>query len=354
MLALGEERTGARMTAGARRLEGRPRRLAIAAAVAAGAVLVGAVLGLVLAGGSPPSRPVVAPRLAPLAAGVVVRAPDAAPKKLDEPHGMGSLHAGVAVLALGEVDQVPTADGLRRAPVGGRLVAFRLGDWTCETPPCADWRSLDPAVVVDGDSLPLPGSGDTFVVVAPPGSSEIDLVVDADNYQQSVSLTGGEDGKGNIVVLSGKDRERPVTIGRTFRLVEQTSIALDDGAGGRTDQFQRDVRVDDAQLRFFLDGEVPSRPDRAFLVVHASYSYAGRAEQFALGPGEVAFVAADGTRFEPRDLDPAPDKGLLGFEVPAGVRAGTLVIGGTRDQVSTTGVPYTSTLQEQPVPIALG
>jgi hypothetical protein len=238
--------------------------------------------------------------------------------------------------------------------VGGRLVAFRLGDWTCEQPPCADWRSLEPTVDVDGDSLPLPDRGDTFVVVAPPGSTRIDLVIEADGYPQAVSLTGGDDGADNIVVLSERDREHKVPMDQTFRLVERTSIALDDGAGGRTDRFERDVRVEYAQLRFFLHGDVPTGPGKAFLVVNAYYSYVGRTGQFVLGPGEVAFVDADGTRYEPRDLDPAPDKGLLGFEVPATVRSGTLVIGGTRDQVSTTGVPYVSTLQEQRVPITLG
>jgi hypothetical protein len=334
---------------------GRRRRALVAVSVAAAAVLVGAVLGLLLAGGAPPpSRPVVAPRLEPLAAGAVLRAPDASPDELDEPRGMGSLHAGVAVLAAGEADQVRVGEGLRRAPVGGRLVAFRLGDWACELEPCADWRSLEPQVLVDGASLPLPDSGDTFAVVVPPGSDRVDLVVDADGYPQSVPLLGGDDGPGNIVLLSGRDRERKVPLGRTYRLLERTSIALDDGAGGRTDQFERDVVVDYAQLRFFLDGTTPSSPRRAFLVVNAYYSYAGKPGTFVLGSGDVAFVDADGARFEPRDLDPAPDKGLLGFEVPATVRAGTLVIGGTADRVSTTGVPYQSTVQEQRVPIDLG
>jgi hypothetical protein len=337
-----------------RRLEGWRRRAAVAVAVATVAVLVGAVLGLLLAGGTSPSRPAVAPRLEPLAAGAVLRAPEASPTTLDEPRGMGSLHAGVAVLAAGDVDQVRVEEGLRRAPVGGRLLAFRLGDGACEVEPCADWRSLDPQVRVDGDSLPLPASGATFVVVVPPGSADVDLVVEADGYTQSVSLVGGEYGSGNIALLAAPGREHKVPLGRTFRLVERTSIALDDGAGGRTDQFERDVRVDYAQLRFFLLGAAPSSPRNAFLVVNAYYSYAGRTATFVLGPGEVAFVDADGNRFEPRDLDPSPDKGLLGFEVPATVRSGTLVIGGTADRVSTTGVPYRSTVQEQRLPIDLG
>jgi hypothetical protein len=338
-----------------RRLQGWRRRVVVGAALAAGAVLVGAVLGLLLAGGAPPpSSPTVAPRLLPLAAGAVVRAPEASPEELDDPHGMGSLHAGVAVLAVGEVDQVPTEDGLRRAPVGGRLVAFRVGDWTCEDEPCADWRSLQPRVVIDGDSRDFPKGGDTFVVVVPPGSASVDLVVEADGYTQSVSLVEGKDGRGNIELLAGRDRERKVPIGGTFRLAEHTSIALDDGAGGRSEEFVRDVAVDYAQLRFFLHGATPAGPRRAFLVVNAYYSHAGVSAKFVLGPGEVAFVDADGTRYEPRDLDPSPDKGLLGFEVPATVRSGTLLIGGTSDKVSTTGVPYVSTLQEAQVPITVG
>ena len=54
------------------------------------------------------------------------------------------------------------------------------------------------------------------------------------------------------------------------------------------------------------------------------------------------------------DLDPAPDKGLLGFEVPASLRSGTLVVGGSTDKTSSTDVPYVSELQELRVPISLG
>jgi len=341
------------------RLQGWRRRVVLASGVAVGAILVGAVLGFLLAGRTPgPSRSDAVAVLTPLPAGalvgVLVGAPGASPHELDEPTGVGSLHAGIALLALDEVDQVRTVDGRRRAPEGSSLVAFRLGDWTCEAEPCSPWRSLHPQVLVDGEGRDFPDTGDTFVLVVPPGTDTVELVVDADGFRQSISLTDGKASADNIALLARRDTERRVPLDQSFSVAEHTSITLDDGAGGRTDVFTREVGVEYAQLRFFLHGEVPSGPDKAFLVVNAYYSYAGRAGRYVLTTGEAAFVDADGARYEARDLDPAPDKGLLGFEVPATVRSGTLEVGGTTDKVSTTGVPYVSSIESRQVPISLG
>jgi hypothetical protein len=336
------------------RLRGWRRRLVRGAIVAGSAVLAGAVIGILLVGGTPgSSRSVALAKLEPLDPGALVAVPRATPKRLDRPTGIGSAHAGLALLAREDVDEVVTADGRRRAPEGSRLIAFRVGDWTCEVQPCGSWRSLAPRVVVDGSSMDLPAEGDTFVAVVPPGAGAVDLVVAADGYTQSVSLVDEDADPDNIALLAERDGEKRVVLGRTFRLAEGTSVALDDGAGGRTNQFVRDVGVDYAQLRFFLHGQVPRSPRDAFLVVNTYYSYAGRPGRFVLGPAEVAFVDADGTRYEARDLDPSPDHGLVGFEVPASLRSGTLVIGGTTDKVSSTGVPYVSQLQEQSVAVDL-
>lgn len=330
------------------------RRVLIGTGVVVAALLVGALLGLALAGRPQhSSRSAAIAKLTALAPGSLVAAPGAQPDDLDEPRGIGSLHEGVAVVAASKVDEVRTSDGRRRAPTGSRLIAFRVTDWTCEDQPCGSWRDLAPSVQLDDTSIAIPAGGDTFVVVVPPGSSTVDLVVDADGYRQSVSLVDGEPGAGNIVLLSRKGQEKRVAIGRTYHLVEHTSVALDDGSGGRADTFQREIGVVDAQLTFFQQGETPSRPDHAFLVVNAWSSYAGSATRAILGPGEVVFVDDDGHRYEPLDLDPTPEHGLLGFEVPATLRSGTLMIGGVDDKVSTTGVPYVSTLQEVDVPISL-
>lgn len=331
------------------------RRVAISALVAGLTIAIGAVLGTLLVSGSPsPTRNGTIARLAPITPGSLVLDPAASPEELDEPRGMGSLHAGVALLALSEVDEVRTEDGRRRPPEGSRLLAFEVGDWTCEVRPCESWRSLKPSVVVDGTAEDLPEGGDTFVIALPPGTREVELAVDADGYEQSLSLVDDTSGSGNIVLLAEEGAERKVVLRKTFRLGERTSIVLDDGAGGGTDVFEREVGVDYAQLRFFLHGATPSTPGRAFLVVNAYYTYAGREGRFILAPGEVVFTDDDGKRYAGRDLDPAPEKGLLGFEVPASLRSGTFVVGGSVDKVSSTGVPYVSTLQEHRLPLTVG
>ncbi len=331
------------------------RRVALGAVVVVAAVAVGGLLGVMLAGGTPDRPPSSVVRtLPPLAPGALVEVPDATPQRLDEPIGLGSLHAGVALLARSEVDQVRTADGRRRAPAGSRLLAFRVGDWTCEDQPCEGWRSLSPTVVVEGDSRNLPDRGSTFVVAVPPGSATVDLVVAADGFRQAIDLVAAEPRPDNIALLAQRDLERRVPLGASFTVAEHTSVPLDSGSGGRTEVFQRQVGVEYAQRRFFLHGAVPSSPRTAFLVVNAYYSYAGRSGRYILAPGEVAFVGDDGTRYEARDLDPSPDQGLLGFEVPATVVSGILEIGGSTDKVSTTGVPYVSTLEGRQLPIDVG
>lgn len=336
------------------RLQGWRRRVVVGAAVAVGAVAVGGVLGVVLAGGTPDRPPSAAVRtLPPLLPGALVEASGASPERLDHPVGLGSLHAGVALLASSEVDQVRTPDGRHRAPEGSSLLVFRVGDWTCEDQPCDGWRSLAPTVVIDGESRGFPDRGSTFAVVVPPGSTSVDLVVEADGFRQALDLVDGEPGPDNIALLAEHDAERRVPLAASLTVVERTSVPLDSPAGGQTDVFSRQVGVEYAQRRFFLHGSVPSSPGTAFLVVNAYYSYAGQAGRYVLGPGEVAFVGDDGTRYEARDLDPSPDRGLLGFEVPATLTSGSLEIGGSTDKVSTTGVPYVSTLEGRRLPIDL-
>lgn len=344
------EETGVR-----RWLHGWRRRVAISVAVAVGTIAIGAVIGTLLVSGTPSgTRSAAIARLEPIAPGAVVLAQDASPDELDEPLGMGSQHAGVAVLAVSDVDEVRTPAGRRRASEGSTLLAFQVGDWACEVQPCTSWTTLEPSIVVDGESQELPEGGDTFVVVLPPGSEDVELTIDADGYAQSVSLSDESAGAGNIVLLATKDTEERTPLGQTYRLGERTSIVLDDGAGRQSDLFERDVTVAYAQLRFFLGSTTPSSPRRAFLVVNAYYSYAGRQPKFVFAPGEAVFVGEDGTRYDARDLDPSEGKALLGFEVPATLRSGTFVVGGTTEKTSTTGVAYTSTLQELRLPIEVG
>lgn len=310
------------------------------------------VAGILVGGGEAPDRQAVVAQLRPLGLAGVLSAPTAKPKKLDEPRGMGSEKAGVALLALSEVDSVRTSSGTRRAPEGSRLLAFRLGDGVCEVEPCESWQSLVPRVNLDGLYEDLPEGTDTFVVVLPPGTQDVRLELDADGFDQSLSLLDDSAGAGNIALLAKKQDTKRVVLNRKFRVVERTSVPLQAANGQVSDTFTRDVTVEFQQRRFFLDGLTPSSPKRMFLIVNAYYSYAGQTQKY-VPVDEVTFVDKKGRRYPGRDLDPDESVALVGFEIPADVRAGVFKMGGSRTKVSTNGQSYTSTLGEVELPIAL-
>lgn len=309
------------------------------------------VIAQVLVGGNPaPARSAAIAQLKPFTSGVVVLAPDAKPTLLHHPLGMGSFHAGVAVKALSDVDQVQTRSGLRRAPDGSTLLAFRLGDWTCETTPCESWESLTPKLVVNGTTTPLPDGGNTFVVVVGPGVEDVAVTIDADGFGQSVSLFNDSVGQNNILLLGQPGREKQLALNKALRLTEHTSIGLQSSTGTVANTFERDFTVEYAERRFFFNGAVPSGPRKAFLVVNTYFSYPGQTQRY-VPLDEVTFVDRNGIRYAGRDVDPDPAVALLGFEIPADITGGTLVIGGTTDKTSTNGTPYTSTLAVAKVPI---
>lgn len=318
-------------------------------------LVVAYVIALLLVGNAKPGSPVagILDRVGP---GVVLVDPRADPAPLEKPLGMGSDKAGLALLSLSQVDRVYTEDDQpRRTPEGSNLIAFQVGDWACENKPCAGWETLDPQVVVNGVDQRLPEGGDTFVVVVPPGTETVDLTIDADGYTQSVSLVEEVLGEDNIVLLQARERDLKVELDRAFRLGERTSVQLQDANGRLTDTFIRDVRVESVERHFFLDGKTPSSPGKTFLVVTASYAYVGQTQRYVLPSTEVALVAKNGARYAATDLDPAADVAVIGFEVPAALRAVSIVIGGTTNElVSTNNVPYTSRLGVQRIPVKLG
>ncbi|MCW2786824.1 MAG: hypothetical protein JWP74_3341 [Marmoricola sp.] len=338
-------------------LEGWRRQFAIAAVVGVSTILLGALIGTILgtagSGSSSHSGGITA-RLPELDPGTLMVVPKADPSALHEPRGMGSKKAGIALLAMSTDDSVITSKGERRAPDGGSLVIFKVGDWACEDTPCDPWSTLKPQVVVDGQATPLPDGGTTFVLVLSPGTATVNLTINDAGYAQSLSLVNDGVGKDNITLLAHKHTETKVEINKTYQLAERTSIPLQDSSGSTTNQFVRNTTITYAQRHFFLDGQEPSKPDKAFLVINAYYAYGGSTQTYVFGAGEATFVARNGTSYQAKDLDPSTGVGLLGFEVPASVRSGTLVIGGTIPKVSTTGTAYTSNLAQVRVPIKLG
>ncbi len=313
-------------------------------------------LAQVLVGGNPsPGTEAFVSRLEPINSYGVVLAPQADPTKLSTPRGMGSAHAGIAVVALSEVDFVDTKDGARRAAEGSTLLAFKVANWACENTgtPCASWRSLHPQVVVDGSTEDLPSGGDTFVAVLPPGTNDVELTIDADGYKQSQSLLENLPGESNIKILAQKGLEKQKTLNQTFQLTEHTSIPLQDATGQVSDVMLRDFTVAYLQRRFFFNGATPSNPRQVFLIVNTYYSYPGQTQQY-VPLDEVQLVDQNGIHYKARDLDPNPAVALMGFQIPADLLKVDVVIGGVTQKTSTTGLPYTSTLEVKKVPLTLG
>lgn len=319
-------------------------------------ILCELIAQLLVGGGPAPNEQARIRRLDAMKVGTVARASETDPAKPESRAVIASYRAGLELVGLDEVDQVLTGDDRYRAPDGGTLIAFTLGDGPCEKKPCEGWRSLAPQVLLDGEATELPDKGDTFVVAVPPGFSRPSLVVEADGYEQSISLEDGTEGEDNIALLRTPEDERTMTTDKRFRIAARTSIGLQGGAGPDSDLFYRDVAVTGASRKFFLgDDLTPSGPHRAFLLVSASYAYPDRpTTRYVFDPAEITFVGPQGARYPARDLDPAPDVALLAFDVPADLRKGTFVLGGTKDQISTTGVGYTMTLGTAEVPIVFG
>jgi len=320
------------------------------ATVAVGA-LIGSQLGIDAAGTSTPSG---VSRLEPLSPGTLMELPDAELDELDEPLAIGSEKAGLAVLASSEVDSVETPDGPRRAPDGGSLVVFQVGDWGCETKPCKGWTTLKPSIRADGLTKELPLKGDTFVIALRAGNSLLRLVVDDAGYSQSVSLLGDDPGSKNVALLAQPNATKRITVNKAYQLTEHTDIQFRSADGSLVNQFTRNATVDYAQRRFFYGELRPEKPGNAFLVVSASYTYPGRTQRYAFDAAEVVFVDSDGTRYPERGTPISAGSSLLSFEIPASLRSGTLVLGGTSQRTASNGVPYTSQVSEIRLPLKFG
>lgn len=304
-------------------------------------------------GASASSPPVTT--AAPAEPGVVLAAPDVRVPVVDERLAMAGRSGGVRIARLGEVDNVGSGDDERSAPEGGRLLAFRLGTWSCGSTSCRTWDRLGLKVDIDGKGQPLPASGgvDTFVVAVPSDARDVDLVLRSDGLTQTLSLLDAEPGPHNIAVLARSSRVDRV--GARFALTERTSIPFSyDGVERST--VLRNVTVSRAELTWFAGKDRPSSPRRAFLEVTTHYtvpygSYAG--QEYAFELREMSFVGDDGTTYRARDLDEGEGINAV-FEVPAELTGGNLVLGGGSYDAQSAAGPYTRTLTRRSIRLRFG
>lgn len=227
---------------------------------------------------------------------------------------------GVRISDLRAEDRVAGKEGPLVAAAGTRLRTFTLANGPCQEEPCQPWSALPLQVVVDGRSVALPAGGPSYAVAVPDGASA-ELRLDADRYDQRISLSDGAPTGRNIAVLTRPDTR--TTIGTDLVLRPRADAPLGPDA-------VRTVHVGEARL-FFFDGRrgLPD-PGRAYLSVEVTYTTPddGSARRFEVA--DLHLEAADGTAYPRRDLTPDTPSPDTVFIVPATFASGTLVIESTR------------------------
>ncbi|MBM7520501.1 hypothetical protein [Nocardioides nitrophenolicus] len=228
--------------------------------------------------------------------------------------------AGVRVGGLGTLEQAEDGSGAFRAAPGAVLRAFTLADGPCQEQPCVPWSAAGLAVVVDATSVPLPPGGPSYVVAAGE-DAVVELRLDADGYDQRVSLVDGTATGRNIAVLARPRLRADVDADVVLRPTADAPLGRD---------AVRSVHVGAARLFFFNGPHGLRDPGRAYLAVEVTYTTPDDPRPRAFELAELHLEAADGTAYPRRDLSPDTPVPDPAFVVPASFTSGTLVIEGTR------------------------
>ncbi|HEX3932966.1 MAG TPA: hypothetical protein VHW64_19930 [Nocardioides sp.] len=270
------------------------------------------------------------------------------PRPLAHPVGMAAEKVGVSLTSLSEVSQVQVGGHTMTPPPGGRLITFGLGPWACQDhASCGHGHDL--GVEVGGQSRTLRGSG-PYVVAVPADTTSADLVLSSEGVDQRISLLTGQADAGNIQVLERQHRD--LTVNRHFVVTTATSIPIYyiDGQPGLY-HHTLDVTVADAHLDYFVAGQTPHDPSRAFLFVRSWYTRSedpDKKHEWAFDEPALTFVARDGTVYHASDLTEKKSYATQVFEVPASLQGGQFVIGGPHvfDEKATNGRAFTLTIAQ--------
>lgn len=285
------------------------------------------------------------PDVPTVAAGTVIATDAVTPPALDEPAVLAGRVGGVTLTAAGEVESIGTGDHVEVAGPGDRLVAFTVAKGRCQIRKCRSWQKSGLKVLVGSEPVDLPAGGPTFVVAAPDDVS-VQLQYDADQFDQRLNLADGTPTGDNIQVLARA--ERSVEVGGRKTVVPRSSDAR--VVFGSDDV--RTVSVGQAKLFFFVGAKGLSRPDRAYLQVDVSYTTPDDPTASYFHLDQLSLEDAEGRPYPRRDLDPSTSFPETVFVVPGDFTSGTLVIGGTRDDVATgtqgSRIPYRLTLPRTP------
>lgn len=264
---------------------------------------------------------------------------------------MASRTTGVQIDHLADVEEYGAGDAARSAPEGGRLVAFHLADFGCDSEDCTGWAGADLQVVVDGEKRPLPDKSGSYVVAVPAGATAVDLVLKADKQPQSLSLLTGTPGPDNIAVLARGNRTGTVKPD-TFKLSETYSRAVQFQNGAVASSTRRDVAVGSATLRYWLGDLKAASPSSALMALDLGYTRPvepGVRKRFS--DAEMRFEGDDGKEYDVTRLDDDITAADAIVTVPAELTGGTLYLGGDYVNFPGTSDEYTVTMPIQKVRI---
>lgn len=233
---------------------------------------------------------------------------------------IGGRTAGVRVSGLAGPERVDRDPRVLLPAPGSGLRTFTLADGPCQEEPCAPWSAAGLEVVVAGDTVPLPAGGPSYVVAVPDGGP-VELRLDADGFDQRVSLRDGTATGRNIAVLVRQERHADIDADLVLRPTADAPLGAD---------AVRSVHVGAARLFFFNGPRGLSRPRRAYLAIDVTYTTPDDPTPRGFELSELHLEAADGKPYPVRDLSPDTPDPDPAFVVPASFRSGTLVIAGTR------------------------
>ncbi len=258
---------------------------------------------------------------------------------------MASLSGGVRLSKIGKIDRYGAGDDARSAPDGQQLYAFTIDSIPGQESDESMMSHL--TVVIDGGSgrpLPTATDSDAYVLAAPKDAKSINLLMDADGFQQTVSIIDGTVGAKNIAVLTRQNYQQTLSVSTPF------SIALT--RGGSHGSVSATMSATGASLSFWAPDKTthPDTTADAFLIVDVGFNDSAGDTNVGFEPTLVSVTPTGGAAIKARNLATDPTKILLGFEVPATFTTGTLTIAGSF--VDSDGITETIT-PTLTVPIAI-
>lgn len=264
---------------------------------------------------------------------------------------IGSLNGGLRLENVGTVTRFGSFETARSAPLGQKLIAFRVGPFIDNDGALKSLLASTTVSVNGGPGRHLPPATAPYYVLAVPASAaSVNLVVTDAGYTQTISLLTGQPGPHNVTVLARTNRL--VTLHQTKPVTFKFSPAIIGPHHKAQTTDTVSLTVTSAALTFWAGGtnHPASSPANAWLVPTYSYTDPDHPGQtFGLPSSVMTFTPQGGSPITATNLAIAPNRTLNVFSVPGSVVSGTLTITGSFSQPATNGHRTIKTTIASPV-----